>query len=82
MLGAWVLAWMDPHPFKLILALLIFLFLWATYTSGSHRVYGQFSYAAMLMFGAASGTLVRQRYVAVLIIYFRHRPARPIWCRS
>ena len=73
MLGAWVLAWMDPHPFKLILALLIFLFLWATYSQRVPTAFMiSFPITAMLMFGAASGFAAGTTnvMVAVLIIYF------------
>ena len=64
---------MDPHPFKLILALLIFVFLWATYTQRVPTAFMvSFPITAMLMFGAASGFAAGTTnvMVAVLIIYF------------
>ena len=73
MLGAWLLAWVDPHPFKLILALLILLFLWATYTQRVPTAFmACFPVTAMLVFGVASGFAAGTTnvMVAVLIIYF------------
>ncbi|MEM7292199.1 MAG: sulfite exporter TauE/SafE family protein [Pseudomonadota bacterium] len=73
LVGAWMLAVMDPSPFRLVLAVLIVLYLWAN-VSGRipRRLLSENKTAAMLGFGILAGLSggTTNVMVAILIVYF------------
>lgn len=73
LLGARILALVDPDPFRLLLAALIVLFLWATYAGRLPRQWLQrWPLMAMIVFGLLAGLSggTTNVMVAILIIYF------------
>ncbi len=73
LLGARLIAISDPAPFRLLLAALIVLFLWATYAGRLPRAWLQtWPILAMIAFGFLAGLSggTTNVMVAVLLIYF------------
>lgn len=71
--GAWILASVDPDPFRLVLAGLILLYLWTNLVSGlSLRCISSHLFPAMLVFGLIAGLSggTTNVMVAILIIFF------------
>ncbi|MXZ81719.1 MAG: sulfite exporter TauE/SafE family protein [Gammaproteobacteria bacterium] len=72
-IGAWMLATMDPSPFRLALALLIFLYLWSTVNSPTPAPWiSRDSKTVMCGFGLVAGISggITNVMIAILIIYF------------
>ena len=72
-IGAWMLAVVDPTPFRLALALLVLLFLWTSHADNLPRAaLVAHPIAAMLTLGLVAGISagITNVMVAVLIIYF------------
>jgi len=73
LLGSYMLATMDPSPFRLILALLILSYLWTTFSGNSTGAWiPKKGLMTMAAFGFASGVSagITNVMVAILIVYF------------
>jgi len=76
-IGAWMLAVMDPAPFRLALALLIILYLFTGVNSSKYIEWlPHHNRAVMFGFGLAAGISggITNVMVAILIIYFLSQP--------
>ena len=73
LVGSYMLATMDPSPFRLVLALLILSYLWTTYSGNSSSAWvPQKGWVTMAAFGFAAGVSagITNVMVAILIVYF------------
>ena len=73
LVGSYMLATMDPSPFRLVLALLILSYLWTTFSGASTGAWiPQKGRATMAAFGFAAGVSagITNVMVAILIVYF------------
>ena len=72
-IGAYILATVDPDPFRLVLAGLILLYLWTNYSGRiSLQWIGNYPMIAMILFGLLAGLSggITNVMVAILIIFF------------
>ena len=72
-MGAYMLATLDPSPFRLALASLIFLYLWTTYSGRPWTILVSASpFLVMAGFGFVSGISagITNVMIAILIVYF------------
>lgn len=73
LIGSMMLAYLDPSPFRLALAILIIFYLWTTYSGKSfNSVIPKNERLAMIGFGFMAGVSggITNVMVAILIVYF------------